>query len=106
MYGNINWRLSCSYKIISNSKILVHFRTPIVMRHAKCFLMGQNCSTCKNSSLSCFLFKISGKKMQNILSAVLVFQEKKIIYIIVYFSDKIVISFSRLKNTWKKISEI
>lgn len=46
------------------------------------------------------------KKMQNILSAVLVFQEKKIIYIIVYFSDKIVISFSRLKNTWKKISEI
>lgn len=46
------------------------------------------------------------KKMQNILSAVLVFQEKKIIYIIVYFSDKIVISFLRLKNTWKKISEI
>lgn len=31
---------------------------------------------------------------------------KKIIYIIVYFSDKIVISFLRLKNTWKKISEI
>lgn len=33
-------------------------------------------------------------------------KKNNFIYIIVYFSDKIVISFLRLKNTWKKISEI